>query len=151
MVQIREATSKLRLVLAEIKGKEDQLDVMIRQFRTQLTRLSRQAIYGRVSVDLALASMGEVQERLSHSEGNKQNLMAIKQKAADELSALELTQRVEEAKESLRDLKLQATSDGRTSAQVTEEVRRLEEFIAENSKRAERAITSSFQDNVQDR
>jgi hypothetical protein len=58
---------------------------------------------------------------------------------------------VEEAKESLRDLKLQATSDGRTSAQVTEEVRRLEEFIAENSKRAERAITSSFQDNVQDR
>ena len=147
MAQIRQATSTLRLVLAEIKGKEDQLNVTIRQFRTQLNRLSRQAIYGRASVDLVLASMGEVQERVDHSEQIRKHLMSIKKRAIEELGALELTQRVEEAKGSL----LALSSDGRTSAQVTDEVRRLEEFIAENSKLAERAITSSFQDNVQDR
>ncbi len=147
MVQLRQATARLRLFLAEIKSREEQLDGMVRQFQTQLDRLPRQAIYGRTTLDLALSAMAEIQERLDHTRVTRQHLLAIKQKATDELRALELTQQVEEAKEALRDLKERGVSDrqtGQTDDDVASEVRRLEEFIAEYSKRAERSITSGF-------
>ena len=146
MVQIRQATARLRLLLAEISGREEQLDSMIRQFRTQLNRLSRQAIYGSTTLDLSLSAMAEIEERLNHAQVTRQHLLAIKQKAADELSALELTRQVEEAKEVLKDLKVRIASHDQIDESVAAEVRRLEEFIAEYSKRAERSITSSFQE-----
>ena len=145
MVQLRQATARLRLFLAEIKSREEQLDGMVRQFQAQLDRLPRQAIYGRTTLDLALSAMAEIQERLDHARVTRQHLLAIKQKAADELRALELTQQVEEAKEALRDLKARVVSANQTDNDVASEVRRLEEFIAEYSKRAERSITSGFQ------
>ena len=86
MTQLRQATASLRMVLAEIKAREEQLDGMIRQFRAQLDQLPRQAIYGRANLDLALSAMSEVQERLSHAQGDRQRLLAIKQKATDELA-----------------------------------------------------------------
>ena len=146
MVQLRQATARLRLFLAEIKSREEQLDSTIRQFRTQLNRLPRQAMYGRITLDIVLSSMAEIQERLNYAQATRQHLLAIKQKATDELSALELTQKVEEAKEALKDLK--SKSDGAASLNdgVVAEMRRLEEFIAGYSKQAERAITSSFQE-----
>ena len=61
------------------------------------------------------------------------------------MRALELTQQVEAAKEALRDLKARSVSANQTDNDVASEVRRLEEFIAEYSKRAERSITSGFQ------
>ena len=144
MVQIREATAKLRLVLAEIHGREEQLDAMIRQFSNQLARLPRQAIYGRASLDTALSSMGEIQERLDHARTTREHLLAIKQRTSDELSALQLTQQVEEAKGALRSLKSQQTPGQAMDEGVEAEVRRLEGFIAEYSKVAERAITASL-------
>ena len=145
MVQLRQATASLRLVLADLMGKEDQLETMIRQFRTQLDRLPRQAIYGRTTLDLALSAMAEIQERLDHAQLTRQHLLAIVQKATDELRALELTQQIEEAKCALEELIAQAQPAGQTDEKVAAEVRRLEEFIAEHSKQAERDITSSFQ------
>ena len=56
MVQIRQETARLRLVLAEISGREEQLDGLVRQFRTQLNRLPRQAIYSRTTLDAAMAA-----------------------------------------------------------------------------------------------
>ena len=47
----------LRLSLAEIRHKEEQLDASIAQFRTQLRRLPRQTIYGRAPLDMALSAM----------------------------------------------------------------------------------------------
>ena len=67
MVQLRQATARLRLFLAEIKSREEQLDGMVRQFQAQLDRLPRQAIYGRTTLDLALSAMAEIQERLDHT------------------------------------------------------------------------------------
>lgn len=148
MVQIRQATARLRLFLADIRSREDQLDTMIRQFRTQMDRAPRQAIYGRTTLDLVLSAMAEIQERLEHAEHTRQHLLAIKQNATDELSALELTQQVEEAKESLRDLKERGASTDHVEEGAEAEMRRLEEFIAEYSKRAERAITASFQEDA---
>ena len=146
MVQLRQATAGLRLVLADLMGKEDQLETMIRQFRTQLDRLPRQAIYGRTTLDLALSTMAEIQERLDHAQLTRQHLLAIVQKATDELRALELTQQIEEAKCALEELIAQAQPAGQTDEKVAAEVRQLEEFIAEHSKQAERDITSSFQE-----
>ena len=119
---------------------------MVSQFHVQLARLPRQAIYERTTLDLALSAMSEIEERLNHAQVARKHLLAIKAKAADELGALELTQQEEEAKAALRDLKAQAASAEQIDEGVTAEVRRLEEFIAEYSKRAERAITSSFQE-----
>ena len=146
MVQITQATARLRLFLAEIKNREDQLDGMVRQFRNQLSRLPRQAIYGRTTLDLSLAAMAEIQERLDHTQTTREHLLAIKRRAVDELSALEVTQQVEEAKAALQKLRAKAGSTGEVDAEVAAETRRLQEFIAESSKRAERAITSGLQE-----
>lgn len=148
MAQLGQATTHLRLMLAEIRGREEELDAMIHQFRTQLDRLSRQAIYGKTTIDMALSAMADVEERLSHAQAVRHHLLAIKRRAADELSALELTRQVEEAKETLGKLKSSAAMPGRMDEAVAAEVRRLEEFIADYSKRAERAITSSFQEDA---
>ena len=148
MVQLRQATGRIRLVLAEIKGREDQLDSMVRQFRAQLERLPRQAIYGKATLDLALSAMAEVQERLHHAQMTREHLLAIKRNAANEISALELTQQVEEGKDALGLLQANEMSAGQVEDNVATEIRRLEGFIAANSKRAERAITSGFQEEV---
>ena len=145
MVQIRKATAQLRLVLADIQGRETQLDSMVHQFQTQLDRLPKQAIYGRTPLDVALSAMGEIQERLDHTVATRRHLLAIKQRTSDELAALELTRRVEEAKGALRDLKSQPPA-GTPSEDIAAEIRRLDEFIAEYSKRAERSITGSLQE-----
>ena len=146
MVQLRQATARLRLFLAEISSRDEQMESMIRQFRTQLERLPRQAIYGRTTLDLSLSAMAEVQERLDHAHETRQHLRAIKQKATDELVALELTQQVEEAKDTLRDLKARAADVDQTDEGIAVEMHRLEEFIAEHSRRAERTITSGGQE-----
>ena len=68
--QLQQAMAALRLSLAEIRHKEEQLDASIAQFRTQLRRLPRQTIYGRAPLDMALSAMGEVEERLRDAEEN---------------------------------------------------------------------------------
>ncbi len=146
MVQIREATAKLRMLLAEIRGREEQMDAMIRQFNTQLSRMPRQAAYGRASLDAALNSMNEVQERLDYAKATREHLLAIKQQVTAELEALQITQQVEAAKESLGQLKAKQTSQEILTEAEQSEVRRLEGFIAEYSKVAERAITASLED-----
>ena len=142
MVQIRQETARLRLLLAEIIGREEQLDGLVRQFRTQLNRLPRQAIYSRTTLDAAMAAMSEIQERLDHTLMTRQHLEAIKQRASSEFTALELTQQVEQAKDALAELKSKYGSEPTPEEDASAEMRRLEEFIAEYSKKAERAITS---------
>ena len=146
MVQLRQATARLRFLLADIRSREDELDIMVRQFRSQLERLPRQATHGRTTIDMTLSAMAEVQERLDHAQGVRQHLLSIKQEVTNELLALELTQQVEEAKEALQDLKARAGSSAKVAEDLAAEMRRLEEFIAEYSKRAERAITSGLQE-----
>ena len=135
----------LRLSLAEIRHKEEQLDASIAQFRTQLRRLPRQTIYGRAPLDMALSAMGEVEERLRDSEENHRRLLTIKRAALDELAALESVEQVDKARKELAQLKQQSARHGPSSDTATE-IRRLEQFIAEHSKRAEQAITASFEE-----
>ena len=143
--QLQQAMATLRLSLAEIRYKEEQLDASIAQFRTQLRRLPRQTIYGGAPLDMALSAMGEIEERLRDAEDNRRRVLAIKQAAQDELAALESVQQVDEARKALAQLKQQAGREHLTD-DVAAEIRRLEQFIAVHSKRAEQSITANFEE-----
>ncbi len=143
--QLQRAMAALRLSLAEIRHKEEQLDASIAQFRTQLRRLPRQTIYGRAPLEMALSAMGEIEERLADAEDNRRRVLTIKQAALDELAALESVQQVDEARKALAQLKQQAGHQ-LPSDEAAAEIRRLEQFIAQHSRRAEQTITAAFQE-----
>ena len=141
--QLEQAMATLRLGLAEIHNKEQQLDAQVNQFQTQLRRLPRQVVYGQTSLDASLTAMGEIEERLEDALANRRRLLEIKKTASQELEALQLLKRVDEARTRLADLKENAKPD-ETDAQP--EIRRLEEFIAASSREAEQAITERFRE-----
>ncbi len=150
--QLQKAISTLRINLAEIQDKERQLDSMIAQFRTQLRRLPRQVIYGKTSLDSSLAAMGEIDERLADSVATRKSLLAIKKTASEELQALELLKQVDEARRSLQDAKQRVLASGATDGEdekTMAEIQQLESFIADHSKRAERAIRENYQDRLE--
>lgn len=141
--QLEQTMATLRLGLAEMRNKEDQLDALVSQFQTQLRRLPRQVVYGQTSLDASLTAMGEIEERLEDAVANRRRLLKIKKTATQELEALELLKRVDEARSQLADLKNIATPAGEDSQS---EIRQLEEFIAASSRRAEQAITERFRE-----
>ena len=141
--QLEQAMATLRLGLAEMRNKEDQLDQLVNQFQTQLRRLPRQVVYGQASLELSLAAMGEIEERLDDAVANRRRLLAIKDTAIQELEALQLLKRVDEARSKLASLK----RDGQLGGEdVQVEIRKLEDFTAANSRQAEQAITDRFKE-----
>ena len=140
--QLEKAMANLRIGLAEMENKEAQLDAQISQFRQQLRRVPRQAMYGQASLDASLAAMGEVEERLADAEAVRRRLLQIKSSASQELESLVLLKQVDDARTTLADLKRRGAADEETAT----EIRRLEVFIAEGSKRAEQAITARYEE-----
>jgi septal ring factor EnvC (AmiA/AmiB activator) len=145
--QLQQTTANLRISLAQIENKERQLESMIAQFRTQLRRLPRQVIYGATGLDASLSALGEIEERLADVTATHRRLATIKKATMDELAALESVKQVGEARRSLADLKRLVRDSGEDS-ETGAEIRRLEAFIAEHSKRAELTITERFQERV---
>ena len=143
--QLQIAMSSLRIRLAEIQSREDQAETLINQFRTQLRRLPRQVVYGTISLDASLAAMGEIEERLDDAIATHRWLLEFKKTAIYELEALQLVGQVDEARRSLSSLRQQNLLSGETEESAAE-ILRLEKFIAEYSKRAELAITDSYQE-----
>jgi len=142
VTQMNRAMAALKLSLAEMRARNDQLKALIRQFETQLKRIPRQAMYGRAPLNLALGSMAEIEERLLHSQTQRRHLLTIMEQARLELEALVLVQRVESAREQLVQLRKQLVDDTNEDAQS--EIIRLETYIAQYSKQAERAITNGL-------
>ena len=140
MVQMRQVVANLRLSLADIEARESNLNDLVKQFQTQLNRLPRQAIYGRVSLDMSLSAMAEIEERLESAKTSRRHLLSIKARAQQELEALEVVQRVEEAKGRLSQLKSQEIQNGNSDDGTTSEIRQLEDYITQYSKQAERSI-----------
>ena len=141
--QLEQAMATLRLGLAEMGNKEGQLDAQINQFLTQLHRLPRQVVYGQTSLDASLTAMGEIEERLEDAVANRRRLLEIKKTASEELEALQLLKRVDEARSRLASLKKNAKPDDEDARL---EIRRLEEFIAASSRQAEQAITERYRE-----
>ena len=140
--QLEKAMADLRIGLAGMENKEAQLDAQIRQFRQQLRRIPRQAMYGQASLDSSLAAMGEVEERLADAEAVRRRLLQIKASASQELEALIVLKQVDEARTKLAALKRGRATDEGTLA----EIRQLEEFLAVQGRRAEQAITGGSQE-----
>jgi hypothetical protein len=142
--QLETAMANLRIGLAEMENKEAQLDAQISQFRQQLRRVPRQAIYGQASLDTSLAAMGEIEERLADAEGVRRRLLQIKASASQELEALIVLKQVDEARTKLAGLRRSDATDDATLA----EIRQLEEFLAVQGRRAEQAITARYEEQI---
>ena len=134
--------ANLRIGLAEMENKESQLDAQISQFKQQLRRVPRQAMYGQASLDASLAAMGEIEERLANAESVRRRLLQIKAAASQELESLIVLKQVDEARTKLAGLKRSPAIDEGTLA----EIRQLEEFIAVQGKRAEQTITARYEE-----
>ncbi|MFN3974427.1 MAG: hypothetical protein ACK4K2_03995 [Dehalococcoidia bacterium] len=137
--EIRRAIAHLRLLLADLQAREESLQTLRQQFHLQLRRIYRHALYGATSLDLTLASLGEIEERLEATEKALRRIASLKAQAQAELQALQLTFSIEEAKGQLAELQARLRA-GEADLSLSSEVRRLEAFIAEHSQRAARTI-----------
>ena len=141
MPEMQKAISNLRMLLAEVNRKEDEFEALARQFKRQLDRAPRHAIHGGNPVETTLNMMGEIQERLDKVETMHEHLSAMKRQAENELQALSITGRIEEAKRELASMKSSpATDDDVNKVRIAD----LERFIEEESARAGEAITDNF-------
>jgi chromosome segregation ATPase len=134
MPEMQKAISNLRILLASIQRKEEELTQLKRQFQRQLNRAPGYAIHGGNSLESALSIMEEIRERLDDNERTLSNLMAIKKRGQDELQALMLTDKIEQAKVELANLRAQDNLD---KGRIDE----LMKFIDEASAWAGQAIT----------
>ena len=141
MPQMQQAISNLRLLLASVRAKDDELESLARQFRRQLERAPRHAIQGGHSLDATLNLMGEIQERLDDVEAQRKHLASVRRQVEAELEALSITDKIAQAKEELAQLR----KNRKAGESVDEErISDLERFIEEASLRAGEAITDGF-------
>ena len=141
MAELDNAIARLRMFLAEVAAKEKQLDAMARQFRQQLSRAPQQALYAHMPLEASLGVMGEIEERLAGIDVKRKHLNSIKRRAQVELEALQVTQQVEEAKQTLAGLQARAEGASQPGQEMLAEIYALERFINEYSQRAGRTIT----------
>jgi len=170
MRELDRRIATLRLRLAEISAREDQIRSLQRQFRGQLERLMDFAIFDRGDLDSALSMAEDVESRLDLSERTLGHLLAIKSRGQHELNALLLTSSIEAAKADIAELEtrlnrldeeiegLGETATGREPAtqvegedrlvqlraqhdQVLDEIRRLRQDISEASDAAARTVS----------
>lgn len=143
--EMQKAISRLRFLLAAIKGKEEELENLGRQFQRQLERTPAQSIHGGHSLEATLSIMAEVQERLDNVEMVRTHLAAIKARAQSELQALDLTDKIEQAKAELASLKTRRGSEEHIEESAQQKIEALERFIQEASIRAGQSITGRLQ------
>ena len=141
MPEMQKAISNLRILLSEVRRKEDEFEGLVRQFKRQLQRAPRHAIQGGNPVETTLNMMGEIQERLDKVETMQKHLSAMKRQAENELQALSITGKIDQAKRELASMKSSRASG---EDEQIEKVAELERFIEEESARAGEAITDNF-------
>lgn len=140
MPQMQQAISNLRLLLASVRAKDEELEALARQFRRQLERAPRYSIQGGNPLEVTLNLMGEIQERLDDVEAQRKHLAMVRKQVEAELVALSITDKIAQAKDELAQLKA-----SRDAGETVDEGRiaELERFIEEASLRAGEAITGS--------
>lgn len=141
MPQMQQVISNLRLLLASVRAKEEELEALARQFRRQLERAPRYAIQAGNPLELTLNLMGEIQERLDSVEIQREHLAAIRKQAEAELEALNITEKIAQAKEELAGLRASRNAGEEADE---ERIAELQRFIEEASIRAGEAITDRF-------
>ena len=145
MPEMQKAISELRFLLASIKGKPEELDGLSRQFKRQLRRAPNYPIQGGNSLEAALTIMEEIQERLDSVETTRRHLSSIRDRARSELQALELTNKIEQAKTELASLRGGNGPGERVPNAEAEKIEELERFVQEASIQAAQNITGNEQ------
>ncbi|MDA1189828.1 MAG: hypothetical protein O2854_09185 [Chloroflexi bacterium] len=138
--ETQKAIGRLKLLLASVRNKEDEMESLRRDFERQLQRATRSAVHGDGPLDMALSAMSEIEGRLQHTKSQLRHLASVKNRAQGELDALELTTKVEKAKADLKTLRERKQS-GTLQEGDAEETTRLEQFIEDASMRAGKNIT----------
>ena len=141
MPQMQQAISNLRLLLASVRAKDEELEALARQFRRQLERAPRYAIQGGNPLEMTLNLMGEIQERLDSVEEQRKHLSAVRRQVEAELVALNITEKIAQAKEELAKLR---ASRGAGENVDEGRIAELQRFIEEASLRAGEAITGGL-------
>ncbi len=177
MQELEKRIGQLRILLADIEGKQAQLAEMEGQYRAQLTRIVDFVVYREGDVGNALSLMAEVQAKLGEVVQTGEHLNMVVSKASIELEVLLLTKRVAEARSQLAGLlerqqelaaKLSklagvsgeegATSLAEESAQmediraiydeVESEIARLHNLITDASERAARTVQAKVRGRI---
>ena len=104
MQELEKRIGLLRILLADVAGKQVQLADMERQYRGQLTRIVEFVVYREGDVGNALALMTDVQTKLDEVTQTVAHLEMIATKGTMELEVLLLTKRVAEARSQLTQL-----------------------------------------------
>ncbi len=104
MQELGKRIGMLRLLLADIQAKQEQLAEMEAQYRSQLARIVDFVVYRDGDVSNALSLMSEVQSKLDEVMQTASHLGQIAEKANLELEVLVLTKRVSEARSQLVEL-----------------------------------------------
>lgn len=159
----------LRLRLAEIRAREDQLKSLQRQYEGQIDRIVEFAVQENSDLDAALSMIEEVDARRAQAGRASGQLEVIKARAQEELDALLLTRGIESAKAEIADLEVrrrqldaeisrlrqsgndasqQVTTGAPDASQLTRsaedldgEIRRLRQLISDASEAAARAVS----------
>jgi chromosome segregation ATPase len=167
MQELDKRIGLLRLLLADIQGKQAQLREMETQYREQLSRIVDFVVFREGDVSNALSLMTDVQSKLNEVVQTADHLRMIKDRAAAELDALVLTKQVADARSQLAELEARQKeladkladlpavksetvergertddiADIREEVEgVSSEIARLHNLIAEASERAARTI-----------
>ena len=146
MQKIDVTIAKLRLLLADVMAKEDQLGLLRQQFREQVRKAVDYSVYGDSSLDGTLGLMSEIQQRLAATEGALRDLGLVRARAERELESLQLTKRIEAAKTELNGLlarqgELEAEGAlGSAGVELSEQIHRLRQQINEASEQAAKTL-----------
>ena len=104
MPELEKRIGLLRLLLADVEGKQAQVSEMEAQYKGQLSRIVDFVIHREGDVGNALSLMAEVQSKLDEAAQTGTHLNMIHERAAVELDVLILTKRVSEARSQLAEL-----------------------------------------------
>jgi len=153
----------LRLLLADVVARDNQLATLCRQLREQSEHVVTYSLYGDTDLGRSLTLLNDIEQRLVAAETERRHLQRIRERAEHELESLLLTKGVEQAKARLASLYSQKLEIEAALAQLTvpgaphidldragqleraadaleHEIRQLQQEINEASERAARSV-----------
>jgi hypothetical protein len=139
MRKLDETIAQLKLALAAIETKEQTLLQAERQASGQYKRIINFTLYEGGDLERALAMMDEVGQRTQYASTALEHLRMIKQRAQEDLRAMQLTKTIEDAKAELSELQAKQAQGEPLEQAIAE----LEARISEASALAGRLISPS--------
>ena len=144
MSEMKKAISELRFLLAAIRGRQEELDGLSRQFKRQLDRAPNYAIQGGNSLGGGAEHYGGDTGAPGQRGDDAKAPLSIRERAQSELQALELTNKIEHAKTELASLGGRGSPGERTPNAQAKKIEELERLVQEASIRAAQNIAGNL-------